>query len=124
MLLTIIIVHSDTHSAVISLHAVITPFCMESISIHIIGIPRPHLSTMTYGQSPNNIIFIVRVLRKNIYTVSYKLHACSVFFANVIVIYRVLKPLTEALRYSHFDVTFGVAIFSQYALEITTTRQL
>src|SRR4051812_24512230 len=83
MLLTIIIIHSNTHSAVISLHALIMTFCMESISIHIIGIPRPHLSTMTDGQSPNNIIFIVRLLQKNIYTVSYLLHACSVFFINV-----------------------------------------
>src|SRR5881628_1971390 len=96
MLLTIIIVHTNTHSAVISLHAVITTFCMESISIHIISIPRPHLSTMTDGQSPNNIIFIARLLRKKIYTVSYLLHACSVFFTNV----SVKQSFTFALNHS------------------------
>src|SRR3954469_10048626 len=96
MLLTIIIIHSNTHSVVISLHTLIITFCMESISIYIIGIPQPHLSTMTDGQSPNNIIFIPRLLRKNIYTVSYLLHACSVLFTNV----SVKQSFTFALNHS------------------------
>src|SRR5436190_9308431 len=94
MLLTIIIIHSNTYSAVISLHALIMTFCMESISIHIIGIPRPHLSTMIDGQSLNNIIFIARLLRKNTLLVIYCMHL--VFFTNV----SVKHTFTFALNHS------------------------
>src|SRR3954462_2813455 len=102
MLVTIIIVHSNGHAAFLSLNPLIMTFCMESISMHIICIPRLLLSTMTDGQSLNNITFVVRVLRKSIYTVSYLLHACSVFFDKCMcltVIYHFLKPCAKALRY-------------------------